>query len=76
MQQVTGKAPLGNILAVLQPEFKELSSKMKLSSIVDAPGPDPKAGTVDVTSLLMDWLKASAETRKMAIEAHQHPSSM
>jgi hypothetical protein len=76
MQQVTGKAPLGNILAVLQPEFKELSSKMKLSSIVEAPGPDPKAGTVDVTSLLMDWLKASAETRRMAIEAHQHPSSM
>jgi hypothetical protein len=74
MQQLAGKAPIDNILAVLQPEFGELSAKMKLASIVESPGPDPKAATVDVTSLLMDWLKASAETRKMAVELHQHSS--
>jgi hypothetical protein len=71
-QQVWGKAPIDNILAVLQPEFKELSSRMKLSDIVDSGSADPKAATVDVTSLLMDWLKASLETRKMAVELHQH----
>jgi hypothetical protein len=74
MQQLIGKAPIGNILAVLQPEFKELSSRMKLSAIVDSSAADPKAATVDVTSLLMDWLKASSETRKMAEEMHQHPA--
>jgi hypothetical protein len=74
MQQLAGKAPIDNILAVLQPEFTELSGKMKLSSIVEAPAPGSKAATVDVTSLLMDWLKASSETRKMAVELHQHSS--
>ena len=73
MQQLIGKAPVDNILAVLQPEFKELSSRMKLSAIVDSSAADPKVAAVDVTSLLMDWLKASSETRKMAEEAHQHP---
>jgi hypothetical protein len=47
---------------------------MKLSSIVESPAPGSKAATVDVTSLLMDWLKASSETRKMAVELHQHSS--
>ena len=74
MQQLAGKAPIDNILAVLQPEIKELSSRMKLSAIVDSSAADPKAATVDVTSLLMDWLKASSETRKMAEEMHQHPT--
>ena len=70
-QQVFGKAPIDNILAVLQPEFKELSGKMKLAGIVDSASADPKSATVDVTSLLLDWLKASSETRKMAVELHQ-----
>ena len=74
MKQMFGDAPIDNILAVLQPEFKELSSRMKLSAIVDASAADPNAVTVDVTSLLMDWLKASSETRKMAEEMHQHPA--
>jgi len=74
MQQLAGKAPIDNILAVLQPEFTELSGKMKLSSIIESPAPGFKGATVDVTSLLMDWLKASSETRKMAIELHQHSS--
>jgi hypothetical protein len=71
-QQVFGKAPIDNILAVLEPEFKELTGRMKLSSIVESASADPKAATVEVTSLLMDWMKASSETRKMAVEMHQH----
>jgi hypothetical protein len=74
MQQLVDKASIGNILAVLQPEFKELIGRMKLSAIVDSSAADPKAATVDVTSLLMDWLRASSETRKMAEEMHQHPA--
>ena len=74
MQQLAGKTPIDNILAVLQPEITELSGKMKLASIVESPAPGSMAATVDVTSLLMDWLKATSETRKMAIEMHQHPT--
>jgi hypothetical protein len=73
MQQMAGKAPIANILEVLQPEFREISSRMKLTGIVESPGPDPKAATVDVTSLLLDWLKASQQTRKEAGEMHRHP---
>jgi hypothetical protein len=74
MQQMGGNAPIDNILAVLQPELKELSGKMKLSAIVDSSAAHPQAATVDVTALLMDWLKATSETRKMAEEMHQHPA--
>jgi hypothetical protein len=74
MQQLAGKAPIDNILAVLQPEFTELSGKMKLSSIVESPAAGSKTPGVDLTSLLMDWLKATSETRKMAVELHQHSS--
>ena len=74
MQRLVGKTAIDNILAVLQPEFKELSSRMKLSAIVDSSAADPKTATVDITSLLMDWLRASSETRRMAEEMHQHPA--
>jgi hypothetical protein len=74
MRQLAGKAPIDNILAVLQPKFTELSGKMKLSSIVESPAPGSKAATIDVTSLLMDSLKATSETRKMAADLHQHSS--
>ena len=61
---------LDNILAVLQPELKELTTRLKLASIVDSSTSDPNDPSVDVTSLLMDWLKASYETRKMATDLH------
>jgi len=70
MQQLAGKAPIDNILAVLQPEIKDLSSKLKLANIVDSSTTYPNAISVDVTPLLMDWLKASYETRKMAADLH------
>jgi hypothetical protein len=65
-----GKAPIDNILAVLQPEFKDLINRLKLSGVVDPSTVDPQASSVDVTPLLLDWLKATSETRKMAAEMH------
>lgn len=70
MQQLTGKAPIENILAVLQPEIKDLTNRLKLSAVVDSASADPKIPSVDVTPLLMDWLRATSETRKMAVEVH------
>jgi len=76
MQQLAGKAPIDNILAVLRPEFKDLTARLKLAGIVESSAADPKAASVDVTTLLMDWLKASSETRKMAADLHTlHPPS-
>jgi hypothetical protein len=48
---------------------------MKLAGIVEAPGADPGAATVDVTSLLLDWLRASQQTRKEASEMHRQPAA-
>lgn len=70
MQQLAGKAPIDNILAVLRPELKDLTARLKLAGIVEVSAADPKGATVDVTPLLMDWLKASSETRKMAADLH------
>jgi hypothetical protein len=70
MRQLAGKAPIDNIVAVLQPEIKELTARLKLSGVVDSSTADPKAPSVEVTPLLLDWLKATAETRKMAAEMH------
>ena len=74
MQQLAGKAPIDNILAVLQPEITELSAKMKLASITESSASGSKGATVHVTFLLMDWLKASSETCKMAADLHRHSS--
>jgi len=70
MNQLAGKAPIDNILAVLQPEFKELTTRLKLAGVADSAIADPKSPSIDVTPLLLDWLKATAETRKMAAEMH------
>ncbi len=75
MQQVAGKAPIDNILEVLQPEFRELAGRMKLAGIVEASSAEPGAATVDVTSLLMDWLRANQQTRKEASEMHRQPAA-
>ncbi|MGD0630160.1 MAG: hypothetical protein ABR987_12440 [Terracidiphilus sp.] len=68
MKQLAGKAPIDNIVVVLRPEFKELTTRMKLSGVVEASAANPKAATVDVTAQLLDWLNAGAETRKMAAD--------
>lgn len=76
MQQLAGKAPIDNVLTVLRPEFKDLNARLKLAGIVESSAADPKAASVDVTPLLMDWLKASSETRKMAADLHaMNPAS-
>lgn len=70
MQQLAGKAPIDNILAVLRPEFKDLTTRLKLAGVVESSAADPKAASVDVTPLLMDWLRATSETGKMAADLH------
>jgi hypothetical protein len=71
MQQLTGNAPIDNILEALQPAFKDIESSLHLGSIVASPSPDASAATVDVTAQLLDWLHADARTRKWISDAKQ-----
>jgi hypothetical protein len=67
LRQLAGKAGIENILAVMQPELRSLSSELKLTAVLEAPAPGSTA--VDVTPQLLDWLHASGETRKVAAAA-------
>ena len=62
-KQLTGEAPISNVLDALRPAFQEIQRSMGLRDIVLCP--DAKAQTVDLTAQLLDWLKADENTRKL-----------
>jgi hypothetical protein len=63
-RQLAGEAPIDNILEALKPAFSEIERKAQVSSVVSSDSHvDSKAVTVDVTELLLDWLKADERTR-------------
>ncbi|HYL75923.1 MAG TPA: hypothetical protein VEU96_17060 [Bryobacteraceae bacterium] len=72
-QQLTGEAPITNILEALQPAWPEIARKAQVTMIVaDVQFTDNAVQTVDVTGLLLDWLKADAPTRKIVLELQSH----
>lgn len=72
-QQLTGEAPITNILEALQPAWPEIAHKAQVPMIVaDVQFTDNTLPTVDVTSLILDWLKADAPTRKIVQELQNH----
>lgn len=70
IRQMAGKAPLDNILQTLEPAFKLIEGKLKLSSIVVSPPPRGSGPAVDVTPELLDWLHVDAQTRQWIAGAH------
>lgn len=65
-KQLMGEADIGNIVEALRPGFSEVAAKAQVSIIVTGlPYSDGTVQTVDVTELLLDWLKADAQTRKI-----------
>jgi len=63
-QQLAGQAPLTNILEALAPAWPEIAKKARVSMIVaDLPYADSSVEKVDVTEMLLDWLKADERTR-------------
>jgi hypothetical protein len=63
-QQLVGEAPIANILAALAPGLPEIAKKARVAMIVaDLPYADSPVETVDVTEMLLDWLKADERTR-------------
>ena len=63
-QQLAGEAPITNILEALAPAWPEIAKKARVAMIVaDLPYADSSVEKVDVTEMLLDWLKADDRTR-------------
>jgi len=68
-RQLAGEAPFTNIFEVLMPAFSEIAQKAQVTIIVaDLLYSNPAVQNIDVTDLLLDWLKADQATRKIARE--------
>ena len=65
-RQLSGDAPITNILEALSPGLPEIARRAGVKLIApDLPFADPTVETVDVTDLLLDYLKADASTRSI-----------
>ena len=63
-QQLAGEAPIANILEALAPAWPEIAKKARVAMIVaDLPYADSSVQSIDVTEMLLDWLKADERTR-------------
>jgi hypothetical protein len=72
-RQLAGEAPITNILEALAPAFPEIARKAQVASIAaDPPPANAEVQTVDVTDLLLDWLKADEATRKIVRDLRNH----
>ena len=68
-RQLTGEAPITNILEALTPAFPEIARQAQVAIVVaDLPYADASVQTVDVTDSILDWLKADEATRKIVQE--------
>jgi hypothetical protein len=63
-QQLAGEAAITNILEALAPGLPEIAKKARVAMIVaDLLYADSSVEKVDVTEMLLDWLKADERTR-------------
>jgi len=63
-RQLAGEAPITNIIEALQPAFPEIARTAHVEKILTAPPPaGAKFETVDVTDLIVDWLKSDERTK-------------
>jgi hypothetical protein len=62
-RQLAGEAPIANILEALSPGLPEIARRADVKLIApDLAFADPAVQVVDVTDLLLDYLKADART--------------
>ena len=65
-QQLAGEAPITNILEALAPAWPEIAKKARVAMIVaDLPYADSSVQSIDVTEMLLDWLRADERTRSI-----------
>ena len=66
LRQLSGDAPITNILEALSPGLPEIARRAVVKLIApDLPFADPTVEAVDVTDLLLDYLQADANTRSI-----------
>jgi hypothetical protein len=71
-QQLSGEAPLDNILEALKPAWPEIARRAGVSVlVVDLPYAGDGVEQVDATPQLMDYLNADARVRKWVEEARK-----
>lgn len=74
-RQLAGDAPIANILEALSPGLAEIAQKARVVMVVgELPYADATVETVDVTDLLLDWLKADERTRAIVRDLRSHVS--
>ncbi len=72
-QQLTGEAPITNILEALAPAFPEIAQRAQVAIVApDLAYADKSVQTVDVTDYILDWLKADEATRNMVRDLRKH----
>ena len=68
-RQLAGEAAIGGIVEALRPAFAEIAGKAQVALIVaELAYAVASVQRVDVTDLLLDWLKADESTRKIVHE--------
>jgi len=68
-RQLAGEAPITNILEALSPGLPEIARRADVKLIAaDLAFADPSVQAVDITDLLLDYLKADAHTRSIVQE--------
>lgn len=72
-RQLDGRAPITNILEALTPAFPSIAERAQVALIApDLPYANSAVQTIDVTDLLLDWLKANEATRKAVRDLPKH----
>jgi hypothetical protein len=76
-RQLSGEAPITNILAALRPALPQIADQAQVALIA----PDllyigSSVTTVDITDLILDWLKADERTRKIVRDLRSRPGPM
>jgi hypothetical protein len=71
-RQLAGKAPITNILEALGPAFPEIARKAQVTRVAADIPADGSVQAVDVTDLILDWLKADEATRKIVHDLRKH----
>jgi len=76
-KQLSGEAPIDNILEALAAGWPEIARKGNVAIVVvDLPYADKSVETVDVTGQLLDYLNSSERVRKMVADLQQHKGPM
>ena len=71
-RQLAGRLPLPIFWKRLEPAFPEIARKAQVTRVAADIPADGSVQAVDVTDLILDWLKADEATRKIVHDLRKH----